>query len=1388
MELKAKIRTKIHDLAVGASFSEELSETLDSGAIIIDNSPEFKLRPYDDVFIYDGTFSGVPLPYGYNALNITTTESQTISWGSDVNYGSEISQSQNTSSYTASGMTKFANWFFNYTPLNENEAPYKFNNLKIRISMAYDSGSGVVITTFYEFVARETHSQAREIRFYNPAFGTFIGSLNPITKTLTISKSQSVSVLGVSYSIWECDILLSGLNYYKNRIATTDSYTFFMSSTDADQIFTNLNRKDEKILFRINGNVVIPTLSVYTNEFELDFDILILSFTPTTGGYQAIISSTSGTTIEFISWIYFTKRGEWTQPTFYKHFLVDTFTKERVNLIDNVWKYKITLFSETKGLEKIQIPNRAFKQPFNIDKKQSVAQIVKRLVEQYSPKIKVVYNATTKTYVQQQKYWLDDSVLEIYKDVYVEIALNNPTLRDLLNYFFSTKDRIAVVRDDVIYAVDQTERIGEFAIDNDINFISESMSSENYAGHLKRNYNKAIAQEKSGRMVEYLGFRDRTSGILTLDNLKLETRYDIYNVDRVLMCYYKKVQDQVVGEAPQDKMILVKQDITPLVVEETKRQLLSKDWNDFIATPPTTVQDLGTYRLATVGYKRGGKEISGWGTIYTYPQGWWDNTKSYLENIIIFMDAKYQFGINTYGYLKENISENKQISASYLFPNDFIHPFSNLSQGLKGIFFVVEYTPFYDGAVIHSKDNAESDIVANDNPSSSLSVLEADGLFQKEKINRLGNAIYQINAVHSGYSGIRSLQTTYGDDIVIFKREYAIYNDVILASYNGTKDFVLKNYFTSVFSKIRPFPLMSYDESVIRAENKKVFMLLSKNTIYNDTQLDLSFANFTAKDNLLLSGLRASPILKSVGNFDKSEKVNAGYFLINNEKYLSDINVFVSGYSLCFNLQMFDNISAGTYWKNLNVSGAGGFVGTEQKDYIAVDDVETGFIEKMGVYVCHLDQADAFNDKVDDFSQAKVNSIYTNVLMKMPKLSVAGQETNVIGNTYLINKENQEKLDFTFQIEPITTDDVLVSQWLMKLCDLYGVYNRVASTYTITDTNGTAQLGYIFSSTLDLAPDMPTIQIDLPVGSWASIPNNKPITAKDIVFNADISGYGFGTLTYKLLELVGKNANALVIRVSKSLKVGTIIRNSIQLINFYRFGYKPSGFDSISSFDPRYPYGWNTDTTDMYSYGWIKGLDYVIGDIEGSATYENGYTREMIPAASKLVVSSFLGSSLPGYINIDDTTTSISNTYTKNMYLLVSTTPLKKTLVYDEYKLASLPSNYSVYPDDVGSGFLIKQDALGVYIEVSLTNPIVAGKKSLEYWFLDSQSNSLKFVMGVNITNAEIVAGVVKIRVSFIGNVDKRVFNNQSQLVGERANYYGTTLPLDKTHYIDIIE
>ena len=108
--------------------------------------------------------------------------------------------------------------------------------------------------------------------------------------------------------------------------------------------------------------------------------------------------------------------------------------------------------------------------------------------------------------------------------------------------------------------------------------------------------------------------------------------------------------------------------------------------------------------------------------------------------------------------------------------------------------------------------------------------------------------------------------------------------------YFGVKDYVLKNYFTSVFARHRTWNLIPYTESVRRSENKKLYLSLSKEKSFYEKESTSLFSNIEKDkgfnvNKLLLSAFIPS-IIDNTGMFDDYLKINYGYISHNNNYYL----------------------------------------------------------------------------------------------------------------------------------------------------------------------------------------------------------------------------------------------------------------------------------------------------------------------------------------------------------------------------------------------------------------------------------------------------------------------------------------------------------------------
>lgn len=1132
-------------------------------------------------------------------------------------------------------------------------------------------------------------------------------------------------------------------------------------------------------------------------------------------------------------------------PSFFLHFLVDQFTEEMINPSENAdeirYKYKIDLFSETKKLETIQLPNFSITQPLDIDKKKSVYDYMLDIVDLYNPLIKIGVNGI---WHYEKKYKIDTNLFDTFGKVYSpDFSLNNPNLRDVLTQLMLTKDMIPVVHNDIITALDISKRNGTFNVDKRyITSIVGSRSSDNHCDGLKRTYNNALSQDNTCKMVEYLGFRNSDSGMLTLENMRLETRYPIYKINKVYMCYYKKIKllDEE-GNVKDTRTFLCKQDISKLIKLNAERNLLSEDWVKFEdnVNYGMTLDEIAKYKICTMGYDIGSKYITGWGTRYSYIDNIiFSKEKTYIENILRFVDVKTPYGIYNYGYITANSEPPIKDGYAYngvsgTIEDRVVNIYSNFPLFLKSLFFEVEYNAFYNGTIIHSKDVDRDDIIINDNSSSSLTLLEQDGVFSKEKVNRFGNKVIQINATYDSFEQLQELGSVYNyggdEDVIIYHREISLNNNVINCVYYGSKDYVLKNYFTSVNARHRPFNLLSYDESVRRSENRKMYLLMSKDKYYYENEnrvidIDISFID------KFLSFYKETELGASKGDFRFNEKIDYGYFQYGSYYYASDINAFASGNSLCFNIAMYDNVSGGVYidtnklepdMKDIDDDYIKGSI---QKWYITSDE-ETGFAEYMGFYASSR-KMNYINDKlVTNLSNDEYKNILRNNILSLPKISSNQiNNKNTIGSYLKINKDNKEIIDMTYQIELLSdSDDILFSTWALKLSELLGNYIKFGVNKTANDFQIKQGSYQVIKSTiqLDVHKFIPLMVLKYPSDNIGDIKVGGfkaeftfPIDSSDRIFGEapenDIVYYSF-----KAKEIKSYNQITNVIEISGNQKVtlhSGVSYNDEVTITFKkvdRIGVTsaPDGYFWFANCQPAQETG-TTAEKNVSFFGDNRYLKY--NGANGIEDFYSEYSKSHFQATTNKIFQMYYGAT-PLYFDESkyeytdeytaDDGTSEETIYNKNIFVIASVNKIKKDNVYDELK--DLPSYRQFTPNEIfyigdnpnsngGKCLIINTGKIG-YI-VSNNRPIPV--QSIQVWYKDEYSyindtdglisrgeKGYHFVFGINTGFTTIVEPKIYINLSLLSLKDKRVYDSARNLIGEVRNEANTTEPVSTQNY-----
>lgn len=1138
---------------------------------------------------------------------------------------------------------------------------------------------------------------------------------------------------------------------------------------------------------------------------------------------------------------------------FYKHLLINNFNYDRLNAKEFdgnkiYYNYTIELFSETKKLETIQLPNISITQPAEFGNRKTISGKVKtvwfyleQFVDMYNPLIKVLGNYKDEngkiSWTYQKKYTLDENLKSIFENVYApSFSLNNPNLRDILTQLMNVKDIIPYVQDNVIKGLDISKTYGNFN-KKGITKISGSRTSENHCDGLKRTYNNALSQENTCKTVEFLSFRNSDSSIMTLSNMRIETRFPIYKINKIHLCYYKKGYVSKHVGSQKDAVFLCKQDITPLVKLNAERQLLNQDWSQLhIHNEPKSIEDMAKYKMCTVGYDIGSRYITGWYDKYSYLNSniaWWNKEATNLENIVTLLDKIYPLGIYYRKYF-ENIGGMTDSDAFYPNKSDqgffgnYINPFDggNIPNdnyfsvdtvGLKGLFFIVEYEGFFNGTIIHSKDNARNDIIMNDNSSSSLTVLEKDGLFQKEKVNRFGNEAVVIWARYDNINDLQNIGTKFEDDVIIYHREYAVYDNFITATYYGTKDYVLKNYFTTVFSKHRPYNLLSYEESVIRAENRKMFLIFSKDELFYENENKIFDFDITK----ILSFFTQNPAISQDKNFlSYPDKINYGYLTVKGEKYASDINTFVSGNSLCFNISMYDNVSGGVYIsvREPDIVALGDtkedYSGSIQDWYLTVDNVETGFLEKAGFYFSHKMTDDFFensiavtdeNTTIDDIIDKIRSEIYSKIFF-LPKIIYKDtEEINKIGAEFTINKDNKEVIDMTYQIEPISNDkNFCFSSWMMKLCDLLSIYDKFNENNLINTT--TSEVTYdVYYSTFVAEKGVgkfilynPLIIIKMSVERYNLLKTawenaGAPLSVEmNIKYNvtADSNYYEPAYKGYTSIETYNFQASSLEFYPEYFVDgfilngVGTgsgIAWEGLEYINFYKKDtfLADDAPEELTKINFHKIFGTTSDDTVYFVNCQIRGINYEFypdlhdfGNSFSSFTFmatNNKQVRWDKELNDK--INTEIGSNIDYYfdkvnLSVYDIVGQEEKKYNKNLFVVLDDNEIQKHMVYDEYSDLNALENFTVTNLRADEVFSVNKhnelDKIANYISINLNDESIDlnNKKSIQLWYY---TNGLyKFVVGSNISEEDKQTKEIKIYVSILSNKDDRIFKQEN--------------------------
>lgn len=1465
MKLKCRIHEKDYDIVQGATFTDNFNETLDSGVIVLDQVYKIKdLQPFDDVFIWnaDEEFEGYGNIGDIVAIdNNIEVSGQLIGsgvFGEPIELGEDgISvDEQGTVARLSGAIIQIWSYrFYDFTNQNEDTCRYDIPEMSLTLNI-YDENTDTTTSVSGFYIKEEsnnTHGNLDSNIILTNGTYSFSCVFDTTNRSFVISKVQSgleirsITVVSSSYKLQDIDKYFT-VNIYPKVFSDSGITTFQIKVLfrGIEYVFTkisiDLTTGDSRTVYFYNekfGTVgflfgydltlgtttiknSVPVIGDIEHIFTEVDSIQIIELTGTNGDYKPL-------------------------PKFFKHLLVDDYTEDMIGLETGLYKYVINLFSETKKLEKIVLPNVSITQSLLEEEKRTCWFYLNKYIDTYSPKYKKVSNSTNKYWSYVQKYSLSETgvdsnglvanLKEIFdKTICPEMSLTNPSLKDVLSQIMIVKDMIPVVKNDVIYGLDIGNIVGKFdrsgnSSFNATNFTQGSISSAEFSTDARREHSNALSQENSAHMVEYLGFRTPNSAFLTLDGLTLETRFPIYKINSIKMCYYKRATlIPVDDEAPEvNKLFLCKQDITALVLQNTVRDTLSTNWRTFVnrsqSVAPhdysnvdysnaTDINFVKQYKLCTIGYDIGSNKLTGWGEKYEYLDFlWFKAENTYIENMVNLMERMYPLGTLSKFELKDGSGAYRQVNTTLGLDSiiAFDGTTDNISKQIKSIVFEVDYDALYNGTVLHSKNNTnKDDLVTADNCSAALTTLESDGLFQRQKMDRVGNKVYTLTARYdqdNGGANVNRVQSvgTYDEetDTIIYSREYQIFDNVILANYQATHEYVLKNYFTSIWAKYRTYSLMSYGESIRRAENIRKFLVLSKDIAYYEKKNDDDLSFIDNKNAVsFLSFVTPTKIDEKTNKLLHEEKLNCGYFVFykkdgtNTGYFLSDANTFASGTSLCFNIVTYDNVSGGNYIDALSAdlqgirssSEAALDYKTTQKWWQMVESNSDAFTENVGFYVCHLDNISYFKDYIfSDDSISHITSIKDRYL-SLPKVYDITEFNNNITNKIGVNKialckDNKEILDITMQFSFLAYDseNVLFSPWICKLNDFIGFYDKFAKDENILidlvsgvgfsaylyDGRVTATVTYWTGTVHTMISNAVAQYVVFKIRSDAF----ETLAAGDGINKGRLGGLSFSAYDAKADGVMRYECSAKGSGAINFTSLVTVSENRIEVACDYSCSYEYStgtylfGFIKING---------NSGSSTVLREGTVV-LDKVAEATEGEYTYyyfRGSINPDQLKINASAINPCYLSTGKNGSddataLNSDNSVENVdgqfisggletTTTVRKNMFVVVSSEKIHKNLEFNYYRYSlesnpainTFPSNMLVDENNeitsIFSPYTTSDDKIALSVNCQVyRNTLIGGKhvRSIQYYYRDDKTNIMYFVFGVNLS--EISTGVI---------------------------------------------
>lgn len=482
-------------------------------------------------------------------------------------------------------------------------------------------------------------------------------------------------------------------------------------------------------------------------------------------------------------------------------------TQDTVGYDNTSYSYDISLCSQTKDLEGCICPNLSIT-PKRTGTKRSIYWYLNLYLNLYGKKRRV----QTLGVMQWVNQWtLSNDVQAKFSTIDApELQWNAPTLREVFNDLMMIADCIPIMRDNVISFIDLTEKKN---LITDFNYMQRSQSIDDYASELKMNLQNVLQTgidnvRNTITTTEYLTFSS-SDYLITSENIRLQTTYPILKVKHLWMGMF--MPSDPAGTTGSYGANFISKDLTNLEGEN-----YVKEYQEYITLPIVyrlndATGDKSNYQNFCIYYNRNGNEITGF---------------TNLSKDILWIQK------NTLDSLKDRMVEiaiaNGETTADATYGRA-----SGTKNNYFSTFFKIEYETMTDQVFSASKDGAKNKRTVVDNQTNSWVDAWTQGNLEYQKANRLGNQTIMFNQRVTDIDNAIKIGDYYTEtkngktyDIVIYQVQYQTHEDHIEVNAYGTKDYILKNYWTGINSKIRTW-VNARDEAMVRHELEKYYCGLS---------------------------------------------------------------------------------------------------------------------------------------------------------------------------------------------------------------------------------------------------------------------------------------------------------------------------------------------------------------------------------------------------------------------------------------------------------------------------------------------------------------------------------------------------------------------------------